>query len=74
MDAIRRETAVQVHVTLFIVAAEDAGKLAFEWHHRAVKDAVGGGDQVAWDDGVGAITPDYVRASGGSFLPGDIGK
>ena len=74
MDAILRETAVQVHVTLFIVTAEDTGILAFEWHNCAVKYAVGGWDLVARDDGVGAVTPDHVCAAGWSFLPGDIRK
>ena len=45
-----------------------------ERHDRAVENAVGGRDQVARDDGVGAVAPDHITAAGGAFFPGNIGK
>jgi hypothetical protein len=64
---------VQVHLALFVVAAENPGEFAFKGYNRAVEDAVGCGNQVARDDGVGAVTPDRVAVAGGSLFPGNVG-
>ena len=72
VNSILAEAAVQVHVALFIVTAKNTGKLALKRHNRAVEDAVCRWDQVAWNDGIGAVAPNYLRTTGWSFFPGDI--
>jgi hypothetical protein len=63
VNTIRRESAVQVHVAFFIVTAEYARETVLKGYDGAVKDAVGGGDQVAGDDGIQGIAPDYIGAA-----------
>jgi hypothetical protein len=74
VDSILTEAAIEIHLALFIVAAKHAGELSLEGNDSAVEDAVRGGDQVAWNDGVGIVAPDDFGTAGGSFLPGNIGK
>jgi hypothetical protein len=74
VNAVIAEAAVEVHVSLFIVAAKDTGELPVKRDDGTVKDAVRRGDQVAGNDGISIVPPDNVTAAGGSLLPGDIGK
>ncbi len=41
MDAVHAPAGVQLLDAYLVIAAENAGELALEWHHRAVEDAVG---------------------------------
>jgi hypothetical protein len=74
VDAIQRETPVQVHIPLFIVTAENTCKTVLKWHNRTVKYAVGGWDKISGNDGVLAIPPNNLGRALRSVFPWKIGK
>ena len=74
VDPILAKTAMNIHVPLPVVAAEDACKRTVEWDHGAVENTIRGWNQVAWDDWVVTVTPDNIGISSRSFFPGNIGQ
>ena len=74
VEAVVGKASVQLHPPSPIVAAEHAGKAAFERHHGAVEDAVGGRYQVPWDDRVARIAPQRPRHRCRAVLPWEVGQ
>ena len=56
-----------------VIDAKDTCITILIGYDCAVKDAVRSGNQVAWDDGITGIAPDYILAALGTFFPGNIG-
>ena len=65
---------MELHAPRPIVAAEHTSKVAFERHHGAVEDTVGGRYQVPWDHRVARITPQRPCGPCRTVLPREVGQ
>ena len=74
LHAVLAVAHIQVHVAGAVIAAEYAGKFALVGHHGGIEDAVGPGNIVTADDGVGIIAPDGRIVVFGAGLPGNVGQ
>ena len=75
LDAVHRESGVDAHAAVGVVAAENARIviLAFlEGNDRRVENAVRRRKRVARDDRIGRITPHHLFGAGGTILPRHI--
>ena len=68
-DAVFAAPGVNAHAAGPVVHPEHAGEALAERDHGAVEDAVGAGNDVARDDRVSAVAPDYVRTPFGARFP-----
>ena len=76
LDAVHRESGVDAHAAVGVVAAENARIiiLAFlEGNDRRVENAVRRRKRVARDDRIGRIAPHHFFGAGGTILPRHIG-
>ena len=62
------------HIALLVVHAENTRKLAVKGNNGGIEDGVAGGKQIAGNDRVSVIAPDYVLAALRTILPGHIGN
>ena len=72
LQSVNREAYVDAHAAVRVVAAEHPGEIVIallEGYDRRVEDRVGGGEQVARNDGIGAVTPHYLFRTGRTILP-----
>lgn len=74
VNAVLGKARMNIHASRLVVNAENTGEFSFVRNHRAVKNGIGAGKKVAWDNGVGVIAPYNLAAAGGSVLPRDIGN
>ena len=75
LDAVHRESGVDAHAAVGVVAAENARIiiLAFlEGNDRRVENAVRRRKRVARDDRIGRIAPHHFLGAGGTILPRHI--
>ena len=73
VDRVIAEADVQTHTAVRIVAAEYPCIAFAEANNSAIEDAIGGRQQVAWDDGVGTVAPDDILTAFGTIFPRHVG-
>ncbi|KXB71641.1 hypothetical protein HMPREF3185_01930 [Porphyromonas somerae] len=73
VDRVIAEADVQTHTAVRIVAAEYPSIAFAEANNSAIEDAIGGRQQVAWDDGVGTVAPDDILTAFGTIFPRHVG-
>ena len=73
VDRVIAEADVQTHTAIRIVAAEYPCIAFAEANNSAIEDAIGGRQQVAWDDGVGTVAPDDILTAFGTIFPRHVG-
>jgi len=81
MDPLRRESpmitvlalaGMQLHLAPDVIATKHAGERTLVGDHGAVKNAVGGRQEIARNDGVATVSPYNGIAIGGFLLPRDV--
>ena len=72
MNSILAETALQVHLPFLIVTTKNACKFTIEWDDSTVENAVRRCYVIPVNDRIAAVTPDNIRISVRSILPGKI--
>ena len=77
LQSVHRETDVDAHAAVRVVAAENTGVVVLpvsERHDGRVENTVRGRKRMAPDDRVRAVTPEHLVRTRGTILPRHIGQ